>query len=50
MLSNPLFNRTIGVVANAVRSIPFIILLVVVIPFTRFIVGSSIGTAAAVVP
>ncbi|AOY91370.1 DL-methionine transporter permease subunit [Cupriavidus sp. USMAA2-4] len=50
VLSNPLFNRTIGVVANAVRSIPFIILLVVVIPFTRFIVGSSIGTAAAVVP
>ncbi|MGO4327281.1 methionine ABC transporter permease [Cupriavidus sp. 2TAF22] len=50
VLSHPLFNRTIGVVVNAVRSIPFIILLVVVIPFTRFIVGSSIGTTAAVVP
>ncbi|AMR77175.1 methionine ABC transporter permease [Cupriavidus nantongensis] len=50
VLSHPLFNRTIGVVVNAVRSIPFIILLVVVIPFTRFIVGSSIGTTAAIVP
>lgn len=50
VLSHPLFNRTIGVLVNAVRSIPFIILLVVVIPFTRIIVGSSIGTTAAVVP
>ncbi|WP_354682891.1 methionine ABC transporter permease [Cupriavidus necator] len=50
VLSHPLFNRTIGVVVNAVRSVPFIILLVVVIPFTRFIVGSSIGTTAAIVP
>ncbi|EYS88494.1 DL-methionine transporter permease subunit [Cupriavidus sp. SK-4] len=50
VLSHPLFNRGIGVVVNAVRSIPFIILLVVVIPFTRFIVGSSIGTTAAIVP
>jgi len=50
VLSRPLFNRTIGVVVNAVRSVPFIILLVVVIPFTRVIVGSSIGTSAAIVP
>lgn len=50
VLSHPMFNRTIGVVVNAVRSIPFIILLVVVIPFTRVIVGSSIGTTAAIVP
>jgi D-methionine transport system permease protein len=35
---------------NAVRSTPFIILLVAVIPFTRLVVGTSIGTAAAVVP
>ncbi|MGY8524859.1 methionine ABC transporter permease [Paracidovorax citrulli] len=48
--SQPLFNRVLGLVVNAVRSIPFIILLVVVIPFTRFLAGSSIGTAAAVVP
>lgn len=50
VLQNLLFNRVIGIVVNAVRSTPFIILLVAVIPFTRFIVGSSIGTMAAVVP
>lgn len=43
-------NRSVGVVVNAVRSTPFIILLVAVIPLTRFFVGSSIGTAAAIVP
>ncbi|ASN04902.1 methionine ABC transporter permease [Virgibacillus necropolis] len=37
-------------IVNLFRSIPFIILLVVVIPFTRLIVGTSIGTAAAIVP
>ena len=40
-------NRTIGAVVNALRSIPFIILMVAIIPFTRFIVGTSIGTTAA---
>lgn len=45
-----LLNRVLGTVVNAVRSTPFIILLVAVIPFTRLITGSSIGTAAAVVP
>ncbi len=39
-----------GWLVNAVRSTPFIILLVAIIPFTRLITGSSIGTAAAVVP
>jgi D-methionine transport system permease protein len=43
-------NRAMGFTVNAVRSTPFIILLVAVIPFTRLIVGTSIGTAAAVVP
>jgi D-methionine transport system permease protein len=43
-------NRAMGLTVNAVRSTPFIILLVAVIPLTRFIVGTSIGTAAAVVP
>jgi D-methionine transport system permease protein len=43
-------NRSVGVIVNAVRSTPFIILLVAVIPLTRFFVGSSIGTAAAIVP
>ena len=43
-------NKVLGTVVNIGRSIPFIILLVAIIPFTRFIVGSSIGTAAAIVP
>ncbi|AJC21399.1 methionine ABC transporter permease [Pandoraea pulmonicola] len=50
VLQNLPTNRIIGIVVNAVRSTPFIILLVAVIPFTRLIVGSSIGTMAAVVP
>ncbi|WP_158899093.1 methionine ABC transporter permease [Burkholderia sp. L27(2015)] len=50
VLQNLALNRGMGIVVNAVRSTPFIILLVAVIPFTRAIVGSSIGTAAAVVP
>ncbi|MEC6833185.1 methionine ABC transporter permease [Photobacterium toruni] len=47
---NPLLNKILGIVVNIGRSIPFIILLVAIIPFTRFVVGSSIGTAAAIVP
>ena len=43
-------NRTVGAVVNAVRSIPFIILMVAIIPLTRLIVGSAIGTTAAMVP
>lgn len=50
VLQNTGVNRVVGGIVNAVRSTPFIILLVAVIPFTRFITGSSIGTAAAVVP
>lgn len=43
-------NLAVGAVANVVRSTPFIILLVAIIPVTRLIVGTSIGTAAAIVP
>ena len=43
-------NRALGAIVNAVRSIPFIILMVAIIPLTRLIVGSSIGTTAAMVP
>jgi len=50
VLDNALVNRLVGGVVNAVRSTPFIILLVAIIPFTRLVTGSSIGTAAAVVP
>lgn len=50
LLENVTFNQTFGAIINAGRSVPFIILLVAIIPFTRFVVGSSIGTAAAIVP
>ncbi len=50
IIHKPMINRTIGTVVNAVRSTPFIILLVAIIPLTRLIVGSSIGTVAAIVP
>ena len=43
-------NKTLSAIVNCVRSIPFIILMVAIIPFTRLIVGSSIGTTAAIVP
>lgn len=43
-------NRILGAISNALRSLPFIILLVAVIPLTRLIVGSAIGIAAAIVP
>ncbi|MBO4401145.1 MAG: ABC transporter permease [Selenomonadaceae bacterium] len=50
ILENAPLNKTIGSVVNAVRSIPFIILMVAIIPLTRFLVGSAIGTTAAIVP
>ncbi len=50
VIENAAFNRIVGTLVNAVRSTPFIILLVAIIPFTRLVTGSSIGTAAAVVP
>jgi D-methionine transport system permease protein len=46
----PVINRVLGTVTNAFRSTPFIILLVALIPFTRLIVGTTIGTTAAIVP
>lgn len=50
ILESPAVNRVIGAIVNAVRSIPFIILLVAIIPFTRLLVGTAIGTTAAMVP
>ncbi|KRA13880.1 methionine ABC transporter permease [Acidovorax sp. Root568] len=50
VLENGPVNKLVGWLVNSVRSTPFIILLVAIIPFTRLITGSSIGTAAAVVP
>jgi D-methionine transport system permease protein len=46
----PWVNRALGIVVNATRSTPFIILVVAIIPFTRLVAGTSIGTNAAIVP
>ncbi len=50
ILEHQPLNMVVGWLVNAVRSTPFIILLVAIIPFTRWVTGSSIGTWAAVVP
>ncbi len=47
---HPTLYKVLDVVTNVLRSVPFIILLVILIPFTRAIVGKSYGTAATIVP
>ncbi|HOB20166.1 MAG TPA: methionine ABC transporter permease [Candidatus Atribacteria bacterium] len=47
---NPLVNGIIGFIVNVLRSVPFIILLIAVMPITRAIVGTTIGSSATVVP
>ena len=50
ILEHAPINKVLGVIVNATRSTPFIILMVAIIPLTRLIVGTSIGTNAAIVP
>jgi len=50
MFANPLLNRVLGWVVNVFRSIPFLILMVALLPFTRLIVGTTYGVWAATVP
>lgn len=50
LLENRPLNLIVGIVVNILRSLPFLILLVLLIPFTRWVTGSSIGTTAAIVP
>jgi D-methionine transport system permease protein len=50
VLERPALNRVLGAIVNAARSTPFIILLVAIIPLTRLLVGTSLGTTAAIVP
>lgn len=50
ILENAAINKPLGTIVNMLRSIPFIILMVAIIPFTRIIAGTSIGTTAACVP
>ncbi|MFE1952050.1 MULTISPECIES: methionine ABC transporter permease [Streptomyces] len=50
LLQNALVNKIIGQVVNIVRSMPFIILMVALMSFTRAVVGTTIGREAAIVP
>lgn len=50
ILEKPLLNRILSYIVNMMRSMPFIILMIFIIPFTRLVVGTSIGTNAAIVP
>lgn len=50
ILPNRIVNSILGTIVNIFRSIPFLILLVFLIPFTRWITGASIGTTATIVP
>jgi len=47
---NRVVYRTLDIIVNIGRSIPFLILLILIIPFTRFVVGKSYGTEATIVP
>ena len=47
---NRIVNRVLGILVNFLRSVPFIILLIWVLPVTRAIVGTSIGSTATIVP
>ena len=50
IMPNTVVNKVLGTIINIGRSIPFIILMLAIIPFTRFIVGRAVGVAAALVP
>lgn len=50
LLQNAVVNKVLGAIANIGRSFPFLILIVVLLPFTRIVVGTSIGPTGAVVP
>ena len=50
ILENARLHQVLDVVINIGRSVPFIILLIVLLPFTRLLVGTTLGTTAAIVP
>ncbi len=50
ILPMPKLNKVLNLVVNLVRSVPFLILLIAIIPFTRFVIGTTIGSTATVVP
>ncbi|MGS2645619.1 methionine ABC transporter permease [Streptosporangium sp. G12] len=50
LFPSPALNRVLGLVVNIGRSLPFIVLMIAILPLTRLIVGTTIGTIASVVP
>lgn len=50
LFPNKAINRSLGFIVNAIRSIPFIILMISVLPLTRLLIGTTIGINAAIVP
>ena len=50
IIPKPLLNSVLGRIVNVLRSFPFIILMIILIPLSRLIVGTSIGTKATIVP
>ncbi|MET9878104.1 methionine ABC transporter permease [Actinacidiphila glaucinigra] len=50
LLRNATVNKAVGVVVNLGRSLPFLILMISVLPFTRWVIGTTIGAEAMVVP
>lgn len=50
LCENKIANAVLGTIVNLLRAVPFIILLIAIIPFTRFVVGTNIGVNAVIVP
>lgn len=50
ILQNVIYKNSLSAIVNIIRAIPFIILLIALLPLTRLIVGTSIGTNAAIIP
>lgn len=48
--AKPLFNKVLGSIINMLRSLPFLILMILVFPLSRLIVGTTIGTTATIIP
>lgn len=50
LFHNPILFKSLNAIINLIRSVPYIIVMIAIIPFTRLIVGTSIGTTASIVP
>ncbi len=50
ILENKIINRILGIIVNIGRSVPFVILMIAVFPLSKFIVGTTLGSKAAIVP